>query len=91
MGKLVHAMVMLSLFNHAKFISKNCFSGDSGGGMVLEVGDFQKIIGIVSAALARTVESIDTGTKLICDLNNYLIYTDVSKFYKWINQVVFET
>jgi hypothetical protein len=26
-----------------------------------------------------------------CDLNNYLVYTDVSKFNSWIEQVIIET
>jgi secreted trypsin-like serine protease len=66
------------------------FSGDSGGGMVLKVGGLKKIIGIVSAAVAKSATVGGKNTS-ICDLDNYLVYTDVSKFYNWIEQVVLET
>jgi secreted trypsin-like serine protease len=71
-------------------ISREFFSGDAGGGMVLEVDGLWKIIGIVSASLAKTVE-IDGRIVNICDLDNYQVYTDISKFYNWINQVILET
>ncbi len=64
--------------------------GDSGGGMVLEVNGLWKIVGIVSAAVGKSTTVYGKNTS-ICDLNHYLVYTDVSKFYKWIDQVVFET
>jgi hypothetical protein len=66
-------------------------SGDSGGGMVLEVEGLSKIIGIVSAAIAKIIIVNRRQIQKICDLENYLIYTDVSKFTKWINQVIFES
>jgi hypothetical protein len=58
--------------------------------MILKVDNLWKIIGIVSAAAAKTVE-IDGQKEKIGDLNNYMVYTDVSKFHEWINQVVLET
>jgi hypothetical protein len=58
--------------------------------MVLEVDSLWKIIGIVSAAVAKSVIVGGKNTS-ICDLDNYLVYTDVSKFYNWIEQVVLET
>jgi hypothetical protein len=58
--------------------------------MVLEVGSLTKIVGIVSAAVAKEL-NYDGEIKVVCDLDNYLVYTDVSKFYNWINQVVLET
>jgi secreted trypsin-like serine protease len=50
--------------------------------MVLEVKGLWKIVGIVSSA---------PNNDGICDLNHYVIYTDVSKFNEWIDQVVLET
>jgi hypothetical protein len=66
------------------------FSGDSGGGMILNVGGLSKMIGLVSASAAKII-IIDGKKEKICDLDNYVVYSDVSKFYNWINQVVFET
>ncbi len=78
------------LLNFSNFKNQIHFSGDSGGGMVLEVDGLRKIIGIVSAAVAKPV-IVENKRRSICDLDNYLVYTDVSKFYNWINQVVLET
>ncbi len=58
--------------------------------MVLEVNGLTKLVGIVSAAVAKAAIVYGENRK-ICDLNNYLVYTDVSKFHEWINQVIFET
>jgi hypothetical protein len=58
--------------------------------MVLKVGGLSKIIGIVSAADSK-IATVNGKNEKICDLDNYVIYTDVSKFYNWIRQVVFET
>jgi hypothetical protein len=58
--------------------------------MVLRVNGLVKIIGIVSASIANPYD-FDGKIKYICNLNNYLVYTDVSKFYNWINQVILET
>jgi secreted trypsin-like serine protease len=68
----------------------NTFSGDSGGGMVSKIHRLSKLIGIVSAAVAKNV-IIDNKIAKICDLDNYLIYTDVSKFNNWISKVIIET
>jgi secreted trypsin-like serine protease len=66
------------------------FSGNSGGGMVLKDDKLWKLVGIVSAAVAKKAE-IYGKNQTICDLNNYLVYTDVSKFSDWIDQVIQET
>jgi hypothetical protein len=58
--------------------------------MVLEVNNRQTLIGIISAAVAKSV-NIQGRNFSICDLDNYLVYTDVSKFYDWIHQVILET
>ncbi len=58
------------------------FKGDSGSGLVLERNETWALVGIVSAGATRS------GT---CDLPNYVLYTDVSKYYEWIYQVVLET
>jgi hypothetical protein len=54
--------------------------------MVLEVNGLWKIIGIVSAAVAKTVE-IDDQDHKICDLDHYLVFTDVAKFHEWIRRI----
>jgi secreted trypsin-like serine protease len=69
---------------------KHYFSGDSGGGMVLEVDGTRRLVGIISAAVAKEVVIQGKNAK-ICDLDSYLVYTDVSKFHGWINQVIRET
>jgi hypothetical protein len=48
------------------------------------------MVGIVSAAVGQYA-IIDEKARLICNLDNYLVYTDVSKFYNWINQVILES
>jgi secreted trypsin-like serine protease len=58
--------------------------------MVLKVDDVWKLVGIVSAALPIPV-STNGRFRMICDLENYIVYTDVSKFYHWISQVIGET
>jgi secreted trypsin-like serine protease len=58
--------------------------------MVLEVDGWTKIIGIVSAAVGKSA-IVDDKKISICDLNNYLVFTDVSKFHNWIEQVILET
>jgi secreted trypsin-like serine protease len=75
--------------SQTKFSTEN-FSGDSGGGMVLKVGGLSRIIGIISASDGQYA-IVDGKVKLICNLDNYVVYTDVSKFHSWINQVVLET
>jgi secreted trypsin-like serine protease len=65
-------------------------SGDSGGGLFLKIENLWKLVGIVSAAVANK-DVIHGATKPICDLNNYLVYTDVSKFSDWIDQVILDT
>lgn len=54
--------------------------GDSGSGMAISVKDRWTLIGIVSAALA--------GPANICDLTNYVVFTDVSKYYHWIMSLI---
>jgi hypothetical protein len=58
--------------------------------MVLEVDGLSKIVGIVSAAIGKPAIVYGENTS-ICDLKNYLVYTDVSKFSSWIDQVVLES
>jgi hypothetical protein len=58
--------------------------------MVLEVDGLSKIIGIISAAIAEKA-TVFGQIVSVCDLNNYLVFTDVSKFSDWVNQVIFNT
>jgi hypothetical protein len=57
--------------------------GDSGGGIVYRINGNWKLIGIISASL------YDPET--FCDLENYALFTDVSKFIYWIDQIMLET
>lgn len=50
--------------------------GDSGSGLALLRGGQMVLRGIVSAALSGPMSS--------CDLSNYVVFTDVSKFVPWI-------
>jgi hypothetical protein len=56
----------------------------------LKIDNLWKVVGIVSAAVAKTAEFNGKNEK-ICDLNNYLIYTDVSQFNDWMYQVILNT
>jgi hypothetical protein len=57
--------------------------------MALIVDGLWKIIGIISASLTNPV--FGAPVKNICDLDSYMVYTDILKFHEWINQVVIET
>jgi hypothetical protein len=57
-------------------------SGSSGAGMVLKIDGLWKLAGMVSTCITKPDH---------CDLNNYLVYTDVSKFNSWIEQVFIES
>jgi hypothetical protein len=58
--------------------------------MVLKIRDLWTIIGIVSAAVRKSVIVNDKITS-IWDLDNYLVYTDISKLLDWVYQVILET
>jgi secreted trypsin-like serine protease len=60
------------------FLSK----GDSGGGLVLEINSNWTLVGLVSAGLIKHE---------VCDLTDYVLYTDVSKFYDWIYAMMIES
>jgi secreted trypsin-like serine protease len=57
-------------------------TGDSGGGLVLEINSNWTLLGIVSAGLIKHE---------VCDLTDYVLYTDVSKFYDWIYLMMIES
>ncbi|XP_055375409.1 transmembrane protease serine 11D-like [Condylostylus longicornis] len=52
--------------------------GDSGSGLIIQNNGVWYIKGIVSRALSHPDK--------ICDLNDYVVYTDVSKFINWIKR-----
>jgi hypothetical protein len=56
----------------------------------LKIDGLWKTVGIVSSAVGKSAV-IDGKNKTICDLNEYLVYTDVSKYNSWIDQIVLET
>jgi hypothetical protein len=67
------------------------FSGFSGAGMVVEVDGLWKLAGMISSCIFDAVARENGKTVSICDLNNYLVYTDVSKFNSWIERVIIES
>jgi secreted trypsin-like serine protease len=69
-------IILLKLFH--KFFSK----GDSGGGLVLEINSNWTLVGLVSVGLIK---------HKVCDLTDYVLYTDVSKFYDWIDLTMIES
>ncbi len=52
-------------------------NGDSGGGMAFKINNKWVLRGIVSTALADPIENI-------CNLGEYVVFTDVAKFVTWI-------
>uniref|UniRef100_A0A1Y9GL25 Uncharacterized protein n=1 Tax=Anopheles arabiensis TaxID=7173 RepID=A0A1Y9GL25_ANOAR len=56
-------------------------NGDSGGGLVFAEGPRYYVRGIVSISAQRR-------NLLLCDPNQYSVFTDVSKFLNWIRQQV---
>uniref|UniRef100_A0A182M699 Peptidase S1 domain-containing protein n=1 Tax=Anopheles culicifacies TaxID=139723 RepID=A0A182M699_9DIPT len=56
-------------------------NGDSGGGLVFAEGSRYHVRGIVSISAQRR-------NLLLCDPNQYSVFTDVSKFLSWIRQQV---
>lgn len=55
-------------------------SGDSGGGFFTHSGSTWTIRGIISASLFNAIRQ--------CDISRYSIYTNVSKFMKWIRETI---
>lgn len=60
------------------FISGPC-SGDSGGGFLVKSNNKWYLRGIISSSL------VDPET-LLCDTNNYAVFTDTAKYTSWITQ-----
>ncbi|KAJ8711115.1 hypothetical protein PYW07_008357 [Mythimna separata] len=55
-------------------------SGDSGGGLYLLEGGKWTLRGVVSLALQNS--------RLTCDLNEYVVFTDTAKFLPWIRHIL---
>lgn len=66
-----------TLCGGAKNDSGPC-NGDSGGGLILFEDGVWQLRGIISVALADPI----TG---MCNLKQYVVFTDVAKFITWIN------
>ncbi len=67
------------------------FLGNSGVGMVVEVDGLWKLAGMISNCIHMRAEKENGKNVSICDFNNYLVYTDVSKFNSWIEQVIVDS
>ncbi|XP_046750439.1 uncharacterized protein LOC124413710 isoform X2 [Diprion similis] len=59
--------------------------GDSGGGLVFQKDDLWYVMGIVSVGLG--VET--SNGERTCDKNSYSLYTKVSTYMSWIQEVIF--
>jgi hypothetical protein len=58
--------------------------------MVLKFGKLWKLTGIISAAAAKP-KILNNRLVKVCDLANYMIYTDVAKYHDWIHRVILES
>jgi hypothetical protein len=67
------------------------FSGNSGDAMFVKVDGLWKLAGMFSTCIFDAVAKENGKTVPHCDLNNYLVYTDVSKFNSWIERVIMES
>lgn len=52
-------------------------NGDSGSGFIMKRNDRWLLRGIVSMSISDT-------QKFTCDLKNYVVFTDASKFVSWL-------
>ncbi len=66
-------------------IGTNVCNGDSGGAMIFEENGVYYIRGIVSVSMARNDSREDK--RILCDPNEYVIFTDVAKYLSWIEEV----
>ena len=60
--------------------------GDSGGGLVFNNSGLWYLKGIVSSGLGAKKE----GGKLVCDNYAYTLYTKVSTYISWIENIIFK-
>jgi hypothetical protein len=54
--------------------------------MVLKIDGLWKIVGMYSTCITQFVYGVT-----YCDLNNYFVYTDVSKFNGWIERAIVDS
>jgi len=59
-------------------------NGDSGGGLVFKQHELWYLRGIVSVSLGL----IQDGGNTHCDNNLYSLYTDISRYISWIQDVI---
>lgn len=73
--------ICLLITDSFSFAGNSVCNGDSGGGLVFAEGPRYYVRGIVSISAQRR-------NLLLCDPNQYSVFTDVSKFLNWIRQQV---
>jgi secreted trypsin-like serine protease len=56
--------------------------GPFGGGAVMKVNNLYTLFGVVSTGMVWDG---------VCDLTEYIIFTDVRKYYDWIVEAMIET
>lgn len=57
--------------------------GDSGGGLVMQLNDLWYIRGIASVTPSARSSTLD-----VCDLSQFVLFTDVVQFASWIDTFV---
>ncbi|KAI4474367.1 hypothetical protein M0804_014896, partial [Polistes exclamans] len=60
--------------------------GDSGGGLVFQIGNLWYLRGIISLSF----DYIPFGGTTICDSHSYTLYTRISNHIKWIQDTLFQ-
>jgi secreted trypsin-like serine protease len=58
--------------------------------MILQIDGLWKIVGIASNDVIGVVEYYDESL-IRCELDDYLVYTDVAKYQEWIYLVMFNS
>lgn len=66
------------------FLGTSAWVGDSGGSMTFKENDIYYIRGIVSNGPSITINQT-----LTCDSFHYVLFTDVTKYLPWIDQVTY--
>lgn len=61
-------------------------NGDSGSGLFFRENGKWYLMGLVSASLSLQVN--DNENKPSCDVKNYSVFTDVTKYYDWIKDFI---
>lgn len=73
------------IYLSGQFLGTSVCNGDSGGAMTFEEHGVYYIRGIVSVSQARDDKRAEK--RMLCDPNEYVIFTDVAQYLPWIEKV----